>query len=95
LIVTGRKGIYECARCHLPLFDSTRKYSAGDGFHSFWQPIKPDRVKLNVDRTTNTTKTSVECAQCNAQLGHVYNDGPMPTGLRYSLKLTALQLIKD
>jgi len=86
-------GLYECANCGLPVFDAAQEFSSSNDWPNFWQPIRPDHIKLSKDRSSNPTRTSVECARCEAHLGHVYNDGPLPTGLRYRLNPVALKFV--
>ncbi len=86
-------GVYECANCGLPVFDAAHEYSADNEWPSFWQPIRPDHIRLSADKSLDTTRTSVACARCAARLGHVYNDGPLPTGLRYRLNPVSLRFV--
>jgi len=88
------KGTFECAGCGLPLFSSEQKFDSGTGWPSFWAPIKPENVTEVVDRSLGMTRTEVECAQCDGHLGHVFDDGPAPTGLRYCMNGVSLRFVK-
>lgn len=84
-------GIYRCAGCDLPLFSSEHKYQSGTGWPSYWQPIKQDYIGLDIDRRFGMSRTEVHCKRCGGHLGHVFSDGPQPTGLRYCLNSAALR----
>jgi peptide-methionine (R)-S-oxide reductase len=88
------KGTFECAGCGLPLFSSEQKFDSGTGWPSFWAPIKKENVIEEVDKTLGMTRTEVLCAQCEGHLGHVFDDGPKPTGLRYCMNGVALRFVK-
>lgn len=83
-------GIYRCAACQLELFDSADKYESGSGWPSFTQPIEADRVTEHKDVSHGMTRVEVRCARCDGHLGHVFPDGPPPTGLRYCMNSVSL-----
>ncbi|WP_339947560.1 peptide-methionine (R)-S-oxide reductase MsrB [uncultured Albimonas sp.] len=78
-------GAFLCVCCGAPLFDAQTKYESGSGWPSFWEPIEQDAVELHEDRSHFMRRTEVTCARCDAHLGHVFPDGPQPTGLRYCM----------
>lgn len=88
------KGTFECAGCGLPLFNSEQKFDSGTGWPSFWAPIKKENVIEEVDKSLGITRTEVLCAQCDGHLGHLFDDGPKPTGLRYCMNGVALKFVK-
>jgi peptide-methionine (R)-S-oxide reductase len=88
------KGIYKCAACHEPLFDSDTKYDSGSGWPSFFKPLDPDAVDTETDTTHGMRRTEVMCQKCGAHLGHVFDDGPRPTGLRYCINSASLDFQK-
>jgi peptide-methionine (R)-S-oxide reductase len=91
---THDPGMYRCAGCGNPLFDAETKYESGSGWPSFYQPIAKDAVETETDRKFGMTRDEVVCAKCGGHLGHVFPDGPEPTGLRYCMNSAALDLEK-
>ena len=87
---TKEPGVYRCSACGADLFDSTQKYDSGSGWPSFWQPARPEVVGTADDASYGMRRSEVHCNRCGAHLGHVFPDGPRPTGLRYCINSVSL-----
>jgi peptide-methionine (R)-S-oxide reductase len=91
----SREGVYVCAGCGLPLFSSKDKFESKSGWPSFTRPVTPDAIEETVDRSWGMVRTEIHCGRCEGHLGHVFPDGPEPTGLRHCLNGVALEFVAE
>ena len=89
------EGVYQCTSCGAELFNSATKYESGSGWPSFWEPVAQNSVRMESDESHGMVRTEVLCNTCDAHLGHVFSDGPAPTGQRYCMNSVSLQLKKE
>lgn len=94
LLKEKREGVFTCRLCGLPLFRSTSKFESGTGWPSFTQPFDPDHIRNIRDTSHGMIRTEIRCARCDGHLGHVFEDGPAPTGLRYCLNSASLGFVE-
>lgn len=95
LLQNKKAGSYHCRLCDLPLFRSTAKFESGTGWPSFYQPYDPEHVAVRRDASHGMVRDEIVCARCGSHLGHVFDDGPRPTGLRYCLNSVSLRFAED
>lgn len=87
----NEEGIYSCIACDLPLFRSEQKYESGSGWPSYWAPVDPTHIEVRVDDSHGMVREEIRCARCESHLGHVFDDGPQPTGKRFCVNSLSLK----
>jgi peptide-methionine (R)-S-oxide reductase len=95
LVDTSQEGVYVCRLCDLPLFQSSAKFHSGTGWPSFFQPFDPDHIEERFDESYGMRRTEIRCARCGGHLGHVFPDGPPPTGNRYCVNSPSMQFVPE
>lgn len=95
LLNNHEDGVYHCAACDAPLFTSDKKFESGSGWPSFWLPVSAEAIEAHEDNSLGMQRIEVTCRQCGAHLGHLFPDGPKPTGMRYCLNSTSLDFKKQ
>lgn len=95
LLNNHEDGVYHCAACKAPLFTSDKKFESGSGWPSFWLPVSAEAIEAHEDNSAGMTRVEVTCAKCGAHLGHLFPDGPRPTGMRYCVNSTSLDFGKQ
>jgi peptide-methionine (R)-S-oxide reductase len=95
LLNNHEAGVYQCGACNAPLFMSDKKFESGSGWPSFWLPVSPDAIEAHEDDSHGMRRIEVTCANCGAHLGHLFPDGPKPTGMRYCINSASLNFEKQ
>lgn len=95
LLNNHEAGVYQCGACNAPLFLSDKKFESGSGWPSFWLPVSPDAIEAHEDDSHGMRRIEVTCANCGAHLGHLFPDGPKPTGMRYCINSASLNFEKQ
>ena len=95
LLQNKHQGVYACRLCGLPLFRSATKFESGTGWPSFYEPFDPDHITYLMDDSYGMTRTEIRCRRCGGHLGHVFDDGPRPTGRRYCINSASLDFVRD
>ena len=95
LLDNKKDGVYHCRLCKLPLFGSNSKFKSGTGWPSFFAPVDPDHVLTESDNTLGMSRDEITCTRCGGHLGHVFDDGPEPTGLRFCVNSASLEFFED